>query len=155
MKTQQITLRLFSYALSIGIGLIAAANSFQNAKRASHGCGEYSSNFVLSSAITEATTMLIPTLILLFLIFLSWQRTSSRISIVLITFAYSIFVFYTFLSDFTNAYAPCDRKGDESSLFIIILGVFYLPITWLALTATLEVISYVYFLSKNQIFRRK
>jgi hypothetical protein len=146
---QQPGLKIFACGSVIVSSLIAANGSFQNALRASHGCGEYSQQFDPSAAILDAGSMMIPSVILLTLILVPWHHSTARISSLLIALVYATLVFRISSSDFINQYAPCDRKGDESSLTIVIIDSFALPILWIFLTASLEIVLFVYSRLKN------
>jgi hypothetical protein len=146
-----IILKRITYTLALFSGLIVGTDSVLNAKRASDGCGEYSMHdFVLSSAIAGAATMLIPTIILMLLIILSWNSISARISSVIITVTYTFFCSYHFLDDVTRGYVSCDNKGDDTIFFFWTFGMFGLPLAWSVLGASLHIIGYIYSLIRKQ-----
>jgi hypothetical protein len=137
-------LQLAFCILAISSGLTAGYDSWDNAVRASHGCGEYSPKFDSAFAMSNAVSMLIPTVILLLFVLFSWNRISTKISTIIVTISYSFFVFYNYMDHAIRHYAPCDRKGDESSFDTLIIGMVFLPIVWVFLSAFFEMAKFIY-----------
>lgn len=129
-----------AYLLAVLGGITAGVNSFRNAMRASTGCGEYSTSFVFHDALTESALFLIPAAILLFIVKISWQKTSFTVAALLTTTGYFGIVVYSFLHSELTRYAPCDHKGDDQSVVLFILGMIGAPFVWIIVWMGLELI---------------
>jgi hypothetical protein len=137
-------LQIIICVLALISGVMAGINSWNNAVRASHGCGEYSPSFGSLSPRSNAIEMFYPSVIIVFLTLISWKRASFKISTIIIAILYLVLVFYTYQTDKISHYSPCDRKGDESSFFLLLTGLIFLPMLWLIISAFVEFARFVY-----------
>ena len=132
-----------AYLFAVLGGITAVVNSFRNAMRASTGCGEYSTSFVYHDALTGSALFIIPAAILLFIVKISWQKTSFTVAALLATTGYFAIVVYSFLHSELTRYAPCDHKGDDQSLGLFILGMIGVPFVWIIVWMVLELMKFL------------
>ncbi len=130
-------LKAITFALVFLACLLAGAHSGLNAERASHGCGEYSSQVSMSGF--SALILLLGSYAVVLFIEITWSDPAARIASFLVNLGYVLFIIFSLIHDRNAHYAPCDRKGDESSEFIYLIGAMILPFIWLGLFAIISV----------------
>jgi hypothetical protein len=128
--------------LAAASGILAFNLSFENSERAAQGCGPYSPQFIFLDAFYDAILLFIPSFILLIAIFFTWIRYSFKFASTFVTLVYCGFVTHEYIQSAMTNYSPCDRKGDEQSLLVAIIGIFGMPMLWYAVMLIVEVIKY-------------
>lgn len=141
--SSKASLQKAAYLVAILGGITAGVNSFRNAMRASTGCGEYSTAFSYHGALTDAAGFLIPAAILLFIVKISWQKTSFKTAALIAATGYFSIVVYSFIHSELTRYAPCDHKGDDQSFALFILGMIGVPFVWILVWMGLELMKYL------------
>jgi hypothetical protein len=128
--TKSDRLRMITTAILLLAAIAAAAGSFLNDYRAHSVCGLGA--FQPAKAASEAASMGIPfALIAVFY----WSPKSGKINravTLLVAIAATVICLYNSISDTITGYAPCDRKGDESSFNLFLFELLILFI-WMAL----------------------
>ncbi len=154
MALDNSLLKKITYTLAVLGGVAAGLNSFQNAQRAGSGCGEYSTRFVYSDAFSEALIFCIPAIILLFIVKVCWQPITFRVASFLTTAIFFVIASYFLILDTLVKYAPCDMKGDDHSLVLLLLGTIGIGFLWPLLMFVLEILKFL-FLAYRRISTKK
>ncbi|MDP1923894.1 MAG: hypothetical protein Q8K57_03815 [Thiobacillus sp.] len=144
MALDNSLVKKITYTLAVLGGIAAGVNSFQNAQRAGSGCGEYSTRFVYSDAFSEALMFCIPVIILLFIVKVCWQPITFRVASLLTTAIFFVSASYFLILDTLVRYAPCDMKGDEHSVVLLLLGTIGIMFLWPLLMFGLEVLKLLF-----------
>lgn len=134
-------LRFVTLCLFIVSALFAGSNAYFNELRASTGCGlEYSWVFSHEKGIKLATDNFMPIMSLGVVAYLASMNKLVRVLSVYVAIVMLFFSSSFFFPDYFSGYAPCDRKGDESSFAMYLVSIF-LWVIWLLWSLVLFFIS--------------
>lgn len=125
---------IFVYLIALLGGAAAGYNEYYNDTRALRFCPDLLPPGAKDddiSIINPVTTALL--IIVSISIFSKWTRLSAFI----VTLLFSCFALYVLYDNSIKDFAPCDRKGDTSSEWLVTLAVFIIPIIWLCLAFVL------------------
>jgi hypothetical protein len=98
-----------------------------NAYRASSGCGpDYSPPFELFEAVAAGAVLGLPIILIVIFCWLFRSGTMGNVVTMSLAAFYAVVSGYAAVSNAIAGYAPCDRKGDESSAAVLLFGLFIL-----------------------------
>jgi hypothetical protein len=109
---------IFSFIPIVAAAWLAVENIVENALRAS-GCAGYDGD----SAFKEGLFSAFPSIMLLTFVLLSHLGKALALNTLLASILYFAMLLHSYIHDKINNYAPCDYKGDESSLGNFLLGL--------------------------------
>lgn len=124
-------MRKISFMLAVMAAISAGANAYWNELRASTGCGQdYSWVFRSEKGLVLALETAWPMAAFAFISFALGISQFIKKATLVAASLLLVICGYSFIDDCLRSYAPCDRNGDETSLFLMI-STFAIAMLWL------------------------
>lgn len=118
-------LRIVTFCLFTISASLSGANAYFNELRASTGCGpDYSWVFSQEKGLQLALNIFLPIVALGVVSFLASVNRPVKVLSVFVAVAMLVFSCIVFFPSYFSVYAPCDRKGDETSFGILLVTIF-------------------------------